>query len=398
MLGLSALTWFVIIVAGYALLLLILPREYMWIPFVAVVVAMTVLAYHIVPDETDDLYRYYGMLDIMREQGKAGLDYIIERNWYDWQTFVTMRYYFYFLSFFPNNRYLAAMTMFIVYALMFLVMYKAAQRYQVSKGYVLLGTLFFLSTYWFYDTASGIRNGLAFAVVIACAYYHLVEKRNIILCLFGYVAACLLHSSPILPVALVLLTLLTMKFNSKFINVVMILGLAVGGAFIQFIAEKSDNEFILSIAEKSENNTEAVRLNTSTGFLVNIVTLVIVLLVVWYFSVYFVRDKETDPIYRFYRYCSTTAFFMIGCLFSSLIFLRFARWILPIMGAVLFMVGMQKQADFVKKQPPNFIYTGEKKMVLRVRTQGVMLLVYFAYICVHFWYACVGSSLIWMHF
>lgn len=35
------------------------------------------------------------------------------------------------------------MTMFIVYALMFLVMYKAAQRYQVSKGYVLLGTLFF---------------------------------------------------------------------------------------------------------------------------------------------------------------------------------------------------------------------------------------------------------------
>lgn len=77
-------------------------------------------------------------------------------------------------------------------------MYKAAQRYQVSKGYVLMGTLFFLSTYWFYDTASGIRNGLAFAVVIACAYYHLVEKRNIILCFFGYVAACLLHSSPIL--------------------------------------------------------------------------------------------------------------------------------------------------------------------------------------------------------
>ena len=103
MLGLSALTWFVIIVAGYALLLLILPREYMWIPFVAVVVAMTILAYHIVPDETDDLYRYYGMLDIMREQGKAGLDYILERNWYDWQTFVTMRYYFYFLSFFSQQ-------------------------------------------------------------------------------------------------------------------------------------------------------------------------------------------------------------------------------------------------------------------------------------------------------
>lgn len=72
MLGLSAVTWFVIAVIGYALLLLFLPREYMWIPFVAVVVAMTVLAYHIVPDETDDLYRYYGMLDIMREQERPG--------------------------------------------------------------------------------------------------------------------------------------------------------------------------------------------------------------------------------------------------------------------------------------------------------------------------------------
>lgn len=70
MLGLSALTWFVIIVAGYALLLLILPREYMWIPFVAVVVAMTILAYHIVPDETDDLYRYYGMLTLCESRGR----------------------------------------------------------------------------------------------------------------------------------------------------------------------------------------------------------------------------------------------------------------------------------------------------------------------------------------
>ena len=397
MLGLSALTWFVIIVAGYALLLLILPREYMWIPFVAVVVAMTILAYHIVPDETDDLYRYYGMLDIMREQGKAGLDYIVDLNWYDWQTFVTMRYYFYFLSFFPNNRYLAAVTMFIVYALMFLVIYKAAQRYQVSKGYVLLGTLFFLSTYWFYDTASGIRNGLAFAVVIACAYYHLVEKRNIILCLFGYVAACLLHSSPVLPVTIVLITLFTMKIGSKFINIVMVLGLGIGGVLIQSLSKRTDNAFISAITEKSEDFSMGSSLNTQTNYLVNIATLAVFLIVIWYFSAYFAQDKE-DPIYRFYRYCSNTAFFMIGCLFSSLIFLRFARWILPIMGAVLFMVGMQKQADFVKKQPPNFIYTGEKKMVLRVRTQGAMLLVFFAYICVHFLYACVGSSLIWMHF
>ena len=173
--------------------------------------------------------------------------------------------------------------------------------------------LFFLSTYWFYDTASGIRNGLAFAVVIACAYYHLVEKRNIILCFFGYVAACLLHSSPILPVTILLITLLTMKIGSKFVNIVMVLGLGIGGALIQTLSERTDNAFVSSIAEKSTDFSTAVSLNMQTNYLVNIATLVIVLIVNWYVSVYYVRSKETDPIYRFYRYCSITAFFMIGC-------------------------------------------------------------------------------------
>lgn len=398
MLGLSAVTWFVIAVIGYALLLLFLPREYMWIPFIAIVVALTIIAYYIVPAESDDLYRYYGLLNILREKGKAGLDYIVELNWYNWQTFITFRYYFYILSFFPNNHFLAAVTMFIVYGLMFLIMYKAAQRYRIGKTYVLLGTMFFLSTYWFYDTASGIRNGLAFAIVMACAYYHLVERRNVTFCLLGYVAACLLHSSPILPAALILITLLTIKINSQFMNIIMVLGLGVGGAFIQILSQKTDNAFIAEIADKSADHSVGKGLNANTGFWVNIATLAIVLLLLLYFSAYFTKDKKSDPFYRFYRYASTTSFFMIGCIFSSLIFLRFARWILPIMGALVFMVGMQKQEDYIKKQPPDFIYNGEKKMVLRMRTQGVMLLIYFAYTCVHFWYACVGSSLIWMHF
>lgn len=397
MFGLSAVSCFVVAIGVFAFVYWVTPRKYIWTPFLLLTVLLAVLAFHVVPNESDDLVRYYRQLDYLREYGKPYLDRCFAEGINEWDTYRVCGYYFYLLSFFPNNRYLAAVTIFIVYALMFLVMYKAAQRYQVSKGYVLLGTLFFLSTYWFYDTASGIRNGLAFAVVIACAYYHLVEKRNIILCLFGYVAACLLHSSPVLPVTIVLITLFTMKIGSKFINIVMVLGLGIGGVLIQSLSERTDNTFISAITEKSEDFSMGSSLNTQTNYLVNIATLAVFLILIWYFSAYFAQDKE-DPIYRFYRYCSNTAFFMIGCLFSALIFLRFARWILPIMGAVLFMVGMQKQADFVKKQPPNFIYTGEKKMVLRVRTQGVMLLVYFAYICVHFLYACVGSSLIWMHF
>lgn len=397
MFGLSAVSCFVVAIGVFAFVYWVTPRKYIWAPFLLLTVLLAVLAFHVVPNESDDLVRYYRQLDYLREYGKPYLDRCFAEGINEWDTYRVCGYYFYLLSFLPNNRYLAAVTMFIVYALMFLVMYKAAQRYQVSKGYVLLGTLFFLSTYWFYDTASGIRNGLAFAVVIACAYYHLVEKRNIILCLFGYVAACLLHSSPVLPVTIVLITLFTMKIGSRFINIVMVLGLGIGGVLIQSLSERTDNAFISAITEKSEDFSMGSSLNTQTNYLVNIATLAVFLIVIWYFSAYFAQDKE-DPIYRFYRYCSNTAFFMIGCLFSALIFLRFARWILPIMGAVLFMVGMQKQADFVKKQPPNFIYTGEKKMVLRVRTQGAMLLFYFAYICVHFWYACVGSSLIWMHF
>lgn len=40
--------------------------------------------------------------------------------------------------------------------------------------------------------------------------------------------------------------------------------------------------------------------------------------------------------------------FMLGTLLTSLLFLRLARWVLPIVAAVVYMVGMQLQkADWM---------------------------------------------------
>lgn len=396
--GLSAIECFVVIIAIYTVLFWLIPRKYVWFTFSVVVILLAVLAFRMEPNETDDLMRYYEHLDYLRQNGYDGLKHMIETNNNNWETYRACAYYFYFISLFPDNHYMAAVTIFIVYGLMFLVFYKAANRFGVEKWYLYLGTMFFLSTYWYYDTASGIRNGLAFAVVMACAYYHLVEKKNVILCFVGYILACLTHSAGIMIVALIIIALLTYNFKGSFLNILLVFGLAGGSALIQFLATVTDNSFIQSIAGKAEQNSAAETMESGTMFYVNIATFVMVAVVILYVSRYITHSDYYNEIKKFYKFSSVIMFFLIGTLYSGLIFVRIVRWILPVIGALLFMIGMQIQKESVKKLPSNYIYDGPLRDTLRLKTKSLFVLAYIGYTAVHLWYLCTGSSLNWIHF
>lgn len=397
MLGLSAMYCYIIIIAVYALFFFLTPRKGIWFPFIFIVVAFSVLAFHIEPAATDDLARYFVTLDTLREGGYESLQYHFKMHWNDWHVLRVYAYYFYFISFLPNNHFLPAITIFISYGLMFLVMYKAANRFKVCKFYLFLGTMFFLSTYWFYDTASGIRNGLVFAVITACAYYHLVERKNIAVCYICYIAMCFFHFSAVMPVALIVLTAITLNTSGKFFNFLLVAGLSIGGAGIQFIAQRSDSEFFQMLAGKTDNYTSS-NFNTSTYFLVNIAVTAVVAVVIIYVSKYVVNGEYSSDLKRFYKYSSIILYFLIGCLYSSLIFMRFARWIIPLIGAFFFMVGMQLQKNQIEKMPVSYVYNAPFGERVRIRIKGLFVLFFVAFTAVHFWYACTGSSLIWMHF
>ncbi len=401
MFGLTALQMFLVIVAIFVAVYWITPSKHSWFPLLLVTVLMAWLAFNIVPDSSDDLSRYFKVLDEMREEGYDGLQRYIEEDQFDFKIFRAAAYYVYFISKLPNDHWLPCITMFIVYGLGFYCIYKASKRFNTSKLNTFLGSMFFICTYWYFDTCSGTRNGLAFAVAFACSYQLLVERKFKILCYVGFVLAALTHSAGIIPVVLVIFTELTLNTSGKFLNFLLVFGIIAGAAGIRWLAGISDNSFIQGIAGKVDRYeaSDLDIVNSGTMFQVNMVVLAIVLLLIFYFSYFILNSEYTKELKRFYKYSSIISFFCIGALFSGLIFVRFARWILPLVGGLIYMIGMQMQENYISEEGMSYCkFYSPPNVSFRVQIKQVVTFSYIVFMAVHMWYMCSGSSLIWLHF
>lgn len=397
--GLSAIQCFIAIIAIFIVVYWLTPRKSAWFSILVVTVLLSVLAFYFEPNETDDLTRYYSQINYLREYGFDYLQRCFNEGINDWNVYRVCGYYFYFISKLPSNSFLPAITIFISYGLLFLVIYKVANKFNVSKGNLFLALMFFLSTYWFYDTASGIRNGLVFSVIFTCAYYMLYERKHVLLCFVGCILSCFMHSAGIILIGIIIITYLTINMSSKFLNIILVFGLAAGGWFMDYLAGISDNEYIQSIAGKAEHYISGSSINMGTAFIVNVVTYVIVLIVMLYASHIIKKSNCADEFKNFNKFATYIMCFMVGSIFTSLIYLRLARWILPVLGGIYFMIGMQLQSKQAVT-PQGHCETEEKssKLVMEGRFRGLVIVIFCLYICIHFWYLCTGSSIVWMSF
>lgn len=325
---------------------------------------------------------------------------MIDNNEFDFGALPVAGYYFYFISLFPDNHFLPFFTILICYGCMMLVVYKAAEKFNVNKFYLAVALFFLISTYWYYDTYSGTRNGLAFAIALACIYYHFVEKKNIILCLVGYVLVCGLHSTGIVIVVLAACAWISYKTASKFINIMLIFAIASGSIVITVLSNITDNEFILNLAGKTNEVTNSLSFSTQTNFLVNVATYVVSILIFAYCSIYIRKYISEKGVLRFLRFSEVVLYFLLGSIVSNLLFHRIARWILPVIIACVYMIGMQIQNDRLDKGLINLNYDSDtpKAEKIRAMNKGITSFFIFAYSVVHFWYDFTGSSLIWLHF
>lgn len=397
---LSALAVYFTIIAVFFVLYFLIPRKQCWITFVLLVVALAALAYYCVPNDTDDLLRYFKIINQMRDGGWDRLQAMLENNEYDFGALPVAGYYFYSISLLPDNHFLSFFTILIAYGCLLSVIYKAAKRYNVDKFYLAIALFFFLSTFWFYDLYSGTRNGLAFSILVACIYQHFVEKKRILLCLAGYLIAAGLHSTGIVIIVLVAFAWLSYKTASKFVNALMIFIIAVGSIAITVLSNLTDNEFVQNIVGKSDKVTATFSVSTQTNFLVNVATYVVSILIFAYCYVYIKKYIEDKGDLRYFRFVEILMYFMLGAIISNLLFHRVARWILPVVIACVYMVGMQMQKDRIDKGLIDTSYDSDTPHAEKIRAmnKGVTTFFIFAYSTVHFWYDFTGSSLIWLHF
>lgn len=397
--GFTAIEYFIIITIVFSLLFLIFSRRLSWVPITILVVALSVLAFYVVPNDTDDLARYFETLNYMKQGGREVLQHMKDMRWNGWDDFPVYAEYFYFISRLPSVHYLSAVTIFISYGLMYLIIYRAANRFHVGKGYLYVGCMFFLSTYWYYDTLSGIRNGLVFAVIMACLYTMLVEKRHIVLGVTGCILAVLFHSAGVILIAIAGCAVLTRKIGGRWVTPITLAGIVMGPAFLGWLSEVTESGFFDVIAEKADRHATGVGFLMQTNFIVNVVVLLVSVLMFIYLRWYFKVDIRGKDLDLFIQFSTITAFFMLGSVTNPLIFLRLARWVVPVVMAIFFMVGAQIQSDMVRAQPgKNYNYEAIPPERWRYQNRYTILVIFCLFIAVHYYYLCAGSSLNWMHF
>lgn len=361
------------VLAGFFILYFLIPRKQVWIPLTLLVIGLAVLAFFAEPNENDDLGRYFRIIDSMRSGGWDRFQQMLDNNEFDFGALPVAGYYFYFVSLFPDNHYLPFFTVLIAYGCLLNVIYKAANRFNVNKFYLGVGLFFFLSTFWFYDLYSGTRNGLAFAISVACIYYHFVEKKNVLLCLAGYVIAIGLHSTGIVVIVLAAFAWLSYKTASKYVNILMIFAIAAGSVAITVLSNITDNEFVQNLAGKTERVTNTLTVSTQTNFLVNVATYAVSVLIFAYCYTYIKKYIEDKGDLRFFRFAEILLFFMLGTIISNMLFHRVARWILPVMICCVYMVGMQIQKDRLDNKLINLAYDSDtpKGEKIRAMNKGV---------------------------
>lgn len=387
------------IVAVFCVIYPFVPRKYIKWLFLALVVALSVMAFFVVPEKTDDLTNYFSQVASLRKGGFSLLRRMIEDGSEDWDSLPVCGLYFYLISRFPDNGMLPAVTIFLAYGSIFWVLWRAAKRYEVNKWYLFLASVFLLSTYWFYDICSGIRNGLTFTLFCFFAYVELVEKKWRPACWVGYVAMCLMHSSGILMMMVRLALLVSGRKGSKLTSVLIFFVMIVGGAIMPHLGEITGIEYFQLLSQKAERAVSTAGTYSNTQYIVNISVYVISFLLFLFCSYVMNKLEKYNSFSDYKSFVQLLMMFMLGSITYGLTFIRFARWVVPTVISVVFMVGMQANSDskaqlVTEKKSKSIIKSG---MTLS-SNELVINFCMVAYTAVHMWYACNGTSLIWLKF
>lgn len=323
------------IVIAFCVIYPFIPRKHIKWLFLALVLALSVMAFYVKPLETDDLLRYYNSLDLLRKKSLSGY-FDLQRDGYgNFDAVPVCGLYFFFVSKLGNNNFLPAITIFLTYGSMLLVIWRFANYYKISKLYIFVGTFFLLSTYWYYDTCSGIRNGLAFAVAMFCLYFDLVEKKKIF-CL-GYFVAMGIHSAAVIFLGLRLLTEINMRLRLKILNAISLVGIFFGSYIIEFLGKIFNNSFFEVLLEKTARNKVRVISFTSGVTILSIVLLLAVIIMCIYMN-YRINMDDVKNVESINYFFILLLFFSVGSLSSYLIFTRFMHWVIPMFGSLIIML------------------------------------------------------------
>lgn len=205
-----------------ACILLMLPvaRKDYWKWATIILIMLSSLFFFYNPSYTDDLYRYYNVLDAVRNEQSVSSS-LLETYKLENPVFIP---YLWIISLFQNNSFLPVITGIICF-LMFLWLLKRVFVENEGEHWQIVICLWLLLFLTRFMDITGIRNILSSTIISIALYLDLVEnkKKSIVL----YVLGALIHSMGFIYIILRLILLLYNRFNRIIIPIVLISASAI---------------------------------------------------------------------------------------------------------------------------------------------------------------------------
>lgn len=182
---------------------------------IILIVALAILAFLIEPKESNDLFRHFEKIDLIREKGfgiKLEYDYVM-----------IVRLLFNFVAFLPSNHFLPAISVIITYGISMYIIYDFTKRNETTSRVTSIAILLSFALCSFYVTASGIRNAMACTFLALGLYLDLIRKEKLVKKIWPYIIATLIH--PVAYIVIIIRILFNIKWINKIKYVILLIGL-----------------------------------------------------------------------------------------------------------------------------------------------------------------------------
>lgn len=249
-----------------------------------VVVLLCLLAFFYIPSETADLYRWRYISDDWKS-----ISFNTWVNDYFIDSTTPLSYLlFYIVAKLGIPGLLPAVACFVFHYLVFYIL-KNEAKYNYSAISISTAFLCLMSQGLFLGVISGIRNGMAFAIISYCVYKDLVMKQKSPLYLILCLIAILIHIASIPAVALYLgFAVVDSTSNRDYKRLFAVLLTMVGLIAISY---RFRNNLIEVVMDKVEYYTSASAYSNIWEYLVGILCLIIIISVLWLFRFDYKKEK-----------------------------------------------------------------------------------------------------------
>ena len=272
---------------------------------------------HVIPKETNDLYRHYLYLDSIRQYGFWDI------KSEDYDSAIGSEFIFYLISLTGVKELLPIVSFLWCYLICFYIIYDYQKKNKIQTKSIIMAIFFSFSFVSLESVISGVRTAMAMSMMALGAYNYLIKKKLGIKEILIFIFASLIH-----PVALVPILILLLK---KFITnkILIIVGLS-WGLMVNFIILLLKNISLNILAGKLEMYFYGSWIDDIRLFWAMIVLAVIFIIMIWYLKKNIKVEDEDYIDYLLVYFSFTLGSALVAKIFLKRLFMFIAFGSLPL--------------------------------------------------------------------